>query len=315
VSVENKKQEVSNFNNLNIFLLNIKNFFLHLYVLIKPGVISLVIFTALCAIIIAPSDKTFFIKSMSLILIAMGASGAAILNMWHDRGIDGKMERTKLRPIPSGGFSPNAALAIGLVLSVFSVVGLFFFTNIQAAALLAFTIIYYSFLYTVLLKSNTPQNIVIGGLAGALPPVIAWISISDINIWNSIIMCLIIFLWTPPHSWALAIYRNDDYSNASVPMYPVIHGFKSTFKLMNFYTLLMVLSTNALFIFNYNGVFYFITSNILNAYFVYKLYVLNKSNDPKKDAIKLFGYSILYLFLIFFVDVIDKLIDYVNKEY
>ncbi|MDG2007310.1 MAG: heme o synthase [Alphaproteobacteria bacterium] len=309
MSVENKKQEVSNFNNLNIFLLNIKNFFLHLYVLIKPGVISLVIFTALCAIIIAPSDKTFFIKSMSLILIAMGASGAAILNMWHDRGIDGKMERTKLRPIPSGGFSPNAALAIGLVLSVFSVVGLFFFTNIQAAALLAFTIIYYSFLYTVLLKSNTPQNIVIGGLAGALPPVIAWISISDINIWNSIIMCLIIFLWTPPHSWALAIYRNDDYSNASVPMYPVIHGFKSTFKLMNFYTLLMVLSTNALFIFNYNGVFYFITSNILNAYFVYKLYVLNKSNDPKKDAIKLFGYSILYLFLIFFVAVIDKLIN------
>jgi len=309
VSVENKKQEVSNFNNLNIFLLNIKNFFLHLYVLIKPGVISLVIFTALCAIIIAPSDKTFFIKSMSLILIAMGASGAAILNMWHDRGIDGKMERTKLRPIPSGGFSPNAALAIGLVLSVFSVVGLFFFTNIYAAVLLAFTIIYYSFLYTVLLKSNTPQNIVIGGLAGALPPVIAWISVSDVNIWNSIIMCLIIFLWTPPHSWALAIYRNDDYSNASVPMYPVIHGFKSTFKLMNFYTLLMVLSTNALFIFNYNGMFYLITSNILNAYFVYKLYVLNKSNDPKKDAIKLFGYSILYLFLIFFVAVIDRLIN------
>ena len=309
MSVENKKQEVSNFNNLNIFLLNIKNFFLHLYVLIKPGVISLVIFTALCAIIIAPSDKTFFIKSMSLILIAMGASGAAILNMWHDRGIDGKMERTKLRPIPSGGFSPNAALAIGLVLSVFSVVGLFFFTNIYAAALLAFTIIYYSFLYTVLLKSNTPQNIVIGGLAGALPPVIAWISISDINIWNSIIMCLIIFLWTPPHSWALAIYRNDDYSNASVPMYPVIHGFKSTFKLMNFYTLLMVLSTNALFIFNYNGMFYLITSNILNSYFIYKLYVLNKSTEPKKEAIKLFGYSILYLFLIFFVAVIDKLIN------
>ena len=309
MSVENKKQEVSIFNNINNFLFNTKNFFLHLYVLIKPGVISLVIFTALCAIIIAPSDKTFFIKSMSLILIAMGASGAAILNMWHDRGIDGKMERTKLRPIPSGGFSPNAALAIGLVLSVFSVVGLFFFTNIYAAALLAFTIIYYSFLYTVLLKSNTPQNIVIGGLAGALPPVIAWISVSDVNIWNSIIMCLIIFLWTPPHSWALAIYRNDDYSNASVPMYPVIHGFKSTFKLMNFYTLLMVLSTNALFIFNYNGMFYFITSNILNSYFVYKLYVLNKSTDPKKDAIKLFGYSILYLFLIFFVAVIDKLIN------
>ena len=122
-------------------------------------------------------------------------------------------------------------------------------------------------------------------------------------------MCLIIFLWTPPHSWALAIYRNDDYSKASVPMYPVIHGFKSTFKLMNFYTVLMVLSANALFIFDYNGLFYFITSNILNGYFIYKLYVLNISKNPKKDAIKLFGYSILYLFLIFFVAVIDKLIN------
>ena len=126
MSFENKKQEDSNFNNSLIILINIKNFFLHLYILIKPGVISLVIFTALCAMIIAPSDKSFFIKSISLILIAMGASGAAILNMWHDRGIDKKMERTKLRPIPSGGFSPNAALAIGLVFSVVSVAGLFF---------------------------------------------------------------------------------------------------------------------------------------------------------------------------------------------
>ena len=309
MSFENKKQEDSNFNNSLIILTNIKNFFLHLYILIKPGVISLVIFTALCAMIIAPSDKSFFIKAISLILIAMGASGAAILNMWHDRGIDKKMERTKLRPIPSGGFSPNAALAIGLVFSVVSVVGLFFFIFIYASSLLAFTIIYYSYLYTVLLKSNTPQNIVIGGLAGALPPVIAWISISEVGIWNSVIMCLIIFLWTPPHSWALAIYRNDDYSKASVPMYPVIHGFKSTFKLMNFYTVLMVLSANALFIFDYNGLFYFITSNILNGYFIYKLYILNISKNPKKDAIKLFGYSILYLFLIFFVAVIDKLIN------
>jgi|TARA_B100000787_G_scaffold166978_1_gene152995 protoheme IX farnesyltransferase len=308
VSVENKKQEDVSFNSSLIILINIKKFFLNLYVLIKPGVISLVIFTALCAIIIAPSDKSFFIKSMSLILIAMGASGAAILNMWHDRGLDKKMERTKLRPIPSGSFSPNLALAIGLVFSVFSVVGLFFFTNIFASALLAFTIIYYSYLYTVLLKSNTPQNIVIGGLSGALPPVIAWISVSEVDILNSIIMCSVIFLWTPPHSWALAIYRNDDYSNASVPMYPVIHGFKSTFKLMNLYTVLMVLSTNALFIFGYNGLFYFITSNMLNSYFVYKLYVLNVSKNPKKEAIKLFGYSILYLFLIFFVAVIDKLI-------
>jgi protoheme IX farnesyltransferase len=150
------------------FILDLKNFFSNLYVLIKPGVISLVIFTALCSILLAPTDKSLFIKSIALLLIAMGASGSAILNMWHDRNIDKKMERTKLRPIPSGGFSPNVALALGLVFSVFSVIGLFFFTNIYAASLLAFTIIYYSFFYTVLLKSNTPQNIVVGGLAGGL---------------------------------------------------------------------------------------------------------------------------------------------------
>ena len=190
-----------------------------IYVLIKPGVISLVIFTALCSMLIAPSDKSIFIKGISLLLIAIGASGAAILNMWHDRIIDSKMERTKFRPIPSGDISANTALAVGLVFSFMSVVSLFFFTNIQAALLLAFTIIYYSIFYTMFLKHKTAQNIVIGGLAGALPPIIAWISISNEIILYPIILCLIIFLWTPPHSWALAIYRSQDYSKAEVPMY------------------------------------------------------------------------------------------------
>lgn len=284
------------------------SFFKQIYVLIKPGVISLVIFTALCSMLIAPSDKSLFIKGISLLLIAVGASGAAILNMWHDRIIDSKMERTKFRPIPSGDISANTALAVGLVFSFMSVVSLFFFTNIQAALLLAFTIIYYSIFYTMFLKHKTAQNIVIGGLAGALPPIIAWISISNEMILYPIILCLIIFLWTPPHSWALAIYRSQDYSKAEVPMYPVIYGMKKTLLMMNIYTFLLVGSVNLLFFLNLSGLFFFLTSNLLNGIFVYKLYQLNVTKDYKKFSIKLFGYSIVYLFLIFFFAVIDKYI-------
>ena len=283
-------------------------FLKQIYVLIKPGVISLVIFTALCSMLIAPSDKSLFIKGISLLLIAVGASGAAILNMWHDRIIDSKMERTKFRPIPSGDISANTALAVGLVFSFLSVVSLFFFTNIQAALLLAFTIIYYSIFYTMFLKHKTAQNIVIGGLAGALPPIIAWISISNEMILYPIILCLIIFLWTPPHSWALAIYRSQDYSKAEVPMYPVIYGMKKTLMMMNIYTFLLVGSVNLLFLLNLSGLFFFLTSNLLNSIFVYKLYQLNVTKNHKKFSIKLFGYSILYLFLIFLFAVIDKFI-------
>jgi len=284
------------------------NFLKQIYVLIKPGVISLVIFTALCAMILAPSEKSLFVKGVSLLLIAIGASGSAILNMWHDRIIDSKMDRTKLRPIPSGNISANTALATGLVFSFFSVVLLFFFANIQASLLLAFTILYYSVFYTMYLKHKTSQNIVIGGLAGALPPVIAWLSISNEQIIYPIILCAIIFLWTPPHSWALAIYRNQDYSNADVPMYPVKHGIQKTLLMMNIYTALMVASVNLLFFLSLTGLFFFITSNILNAYFVFKLYKLNISDNTKKDAIKLFGFSILYLFMIFTLTVLDKFI-------
>ncbi len=290
----------------NLFFLQVVNFLKQLYVLIKPGVISLVIFTALCAMLLAPSDKSLFIKGMSLTLIAMGASGSAILNMWFDRIIDSKMDRTKFRPIPSGNISANTALGIGLIFSFFSVVGLFFFGNIKASILLAFTILYYSVFYTMYLKHKTAQNIVIGGLAGALPPVIAWISISSEQIFYPTILCLIIFLWTPPHSWALAIFRNQDYSDADIPMYPVKHGIKKTLFMMNIYTLLMVASVNSLYFFKYAGVSFFLGSNLLNAYFIYKLFKLNKSQNIKKDSIKLFGYSIVYLFLIFALTVFDK---------
>ena len=308
MSSNKKHQETIYSNTFGINTFSLVGFFKQIYVLIKPGVISLVIFTALCAMLIAPSDKSIFIKGVSLLLIAIGASGAAILNMWHDRIIDSKMDRTKFRPIPSGDISANTALAVGLVFSFMSVVSLFFFTNIQAALLLAFTIIYYSIFYTMFLKHRTAQNIVIGGLAGALPPVIAWISISNEMIWYPIILCLIIFLWTPPHSWALAIYRSQDYSKAEVPMYPVINGIKKTLLMMNIYTALLVISVNLLFFLNFSGLIFFLTSNILNGIFVYKLYQLNITKNYKKFSIKLFGYSIIYLFLIFFFAVIDKYI-------
>ena len=308
MSLEKNHQGNIYSNSFVALFFSVVSFFKQVYLLIKPGVISLVIFTALCSMLIAPSEKSLLIKAISLLLIAVGASGSAILNMWHDRIIDSKMERTKFRPIPSGNISANTALAVGLIFSFMSVVSLFFFTNIQAALLLAFTILYYSVFYTMILKHRTAQNIVIGGLAGALPPVIAWISISSEMIWYPIILCLIIFLWTPPHSWALAIYRNQDYSKAEVPMYPVKHGIQKTIIMMNLYTASMVASVNLLFLLNLSGWFFFVTSNILNGIFIFKLFQLNISKNLKKDSIKLFGYSIIYLFLIFFFAVIDKYI-------
>tara|TARA_X000000950_G_scaffold107751_1_gene135760 strand:- start:9349 stop:10275 length:927 start_codon:yes stop_codon:yes gene_type:complete len=308
VSLNNKHNSNINSSGFSEPLGLLVNFLKQIYVLIKPGVISLVIFTALCAMLIAPSDKSLFLKAVSLLLIAMGASGSAILNMWNDRVIDSKMERTKFRPIPAGNISANTALAIGLIFSFFSVVLLFFFANIKASLLLAFTIIYYSVFYTMYLKHRTAQNIVIGGLAGALPPVIAWISVSNEMLIYPIILCLIIFLWTPPHSWALAIYRNQDYSKADVPMYPVKYGIKKTLMMMNIYTFAMIISVNLLFFTGLASWFFLITANILNGYFTLKLYKLNYSSNLKKDSIKLFGFSIVYLFSIFLFAVIDKYI-------
>jgi len=308
VSLNNKHNSNINSSGFSEPLVLLVNFLKQIYVLIKPGVISLVIFTALCAMLIAPSDKSLFLKAVSLLLIAMGASGSAILNMWNDRVIDSKMERTKFRPIPAGNISANTALAVGLIFSFFSVVLLFFFANIKASLLLAFTIIYYSVFYTMYLKHRTAQNIVIGGLAGALPPVIAWISVSNEMLIYPIILCLIIFLWTPPHSWALAIYRNQDYSKADVPMYPVKYGIKKTLMMMNIYTFAMIISVNLLFFTGLASWFFLITANILNGYFTLKLYKLNYSSNLKKDSIKLFGFSIVYLFSIFLFAVIDKYI-------
>ena len=306
--LNNKHNSNINSSGFSEPLVLLVNFLKQIYVLIKPGVISLVIFTALCAMLIAPSDKSLFLKAVSLLLIAMGASGSAILNMWNDRVIDSKMERTKFRPIPAGNISANTALAVGLIFSFFSVVLLFFFANIKASLLLAFTIIYYSVFYTMYLKHRTAQNIVIGGLAGALPPVIAWISVSNEMLIYPIILCLIIFLWTPPHSWALAIYRNQDYSKADVPMYPVKYGIKKTLMMMNIYTFAMIISVNLLFFTGLASWFFLITANILNGYFILKLYKLNYSSNLKKDSIKLFGFSIVYLFSIFLFAVIDKYI-------
>ena len=298
MAVNKDRQEHFLSSSVGFNLPSLLNFLKQVYVLIKPGVISLVIFTALCAMLVAPSEKSIFIKGVSLLLIAMGASGSAILNMWHDRIIDSKMDRTKFRPIPAGNISANTALAIGLVFSSFSVVALFFFANIQAAILLAFTILYYSVFYTMFLKYRTAQNIVIGGLAGALPPVIAWISISNEMILYPMILCLIIFLWTPPHSWALAIYRKDEYAKESIPMLPVTHGVAFTKLQIVLYTIILFIVSILPYIVLMSGGIYLISAVILSSMFMYYSIRLYFSSDDE-IAMKTFNFSIYYIFLIF----------------
>ena len=306
--LNNKHNSNINSSGFSEPLVLLVNFLKQIYVLIKPGVISLVIFTALCAMLIAPSDKSLFLKAVSLLLIAMGASGSAILNMWNDRVIDSKMERTKFRPIPAGNISANTALAVGLIFSFFSVVLLFFFANIKASLLLAFTIIYYSVFYTMYLKHRTAQNIVIGGLAGALPPVIAWISVSNELLIYPIILCLIIFLWTPSHFWALSIYKSNDYKKAKIPMLPIIYGVEKTKKNIFIYSLLMLPTISAPYYMSFLSKIYFYPSLALTIYYIYlcgTLLKVKKSKEVNTLARKIFLYSIFYLFIIFLLILSD----------
>ena len=192
--------------------------------LMKPRVMSLVIFTALVGIVIAPTKPNFLDAAISLFFVALGAGASGALNMWYDAEIDGIMSRTCLRPIPLGKVKNQHALIFGVILSFVSVAGLYFFSNFLSALILAITILFYIFIYTIWLKRSTPQNIVIGGAAGSFPPVIGWtISSNSISV-EPIILFLIIFLWTPSHFWALSLYKNEDYKKAKIPMLSVVSG-------------------------------------------------------------------------------------------
>jgi protoheme IX farnesyltransferase len=267
------------------------------WMLLKPTVMSLVIFTAFCGFLLAPGSVHPIQAVVSLVAIAIGAGGAGTLNMWYEWKKDAVMTRTQRRPIPSGVIRPGDALAFGMSLSIASIFMLFFAANFLAAALLAFTIVFYALIYTVWLKPYTAQNIVIGGIAGALPPVIGWVVVSETFSWFPIFLFLIIFFWTPMHFWALALYKVEDYEQAGIPMMPSFVGLKKTCEKMFVYAVLTVVTSLVPVLMGFLGVLYGVIAVLLGAYLLGLTWQVWK-NDMQKAG-RLFGYSILYLFLLF----------------
>tara|TARA_Y100000590_G_scaffold410607_1_gene503842 strand:- start:15477 stop:16298 length:822 start_codon:yes stop_codon:yes gene_type:complete len=272
---------------------------------------SLVIFTCVCGMLIAPIQINFVNAALSLIAVAIGAGAAGCLNMWYEADLDALMTRTCLRPIPSGKITKNQALIFGLITSIFSVFALYFFSNLLSAIMLTITILFYVVIYTMWLKKRTPQNIVIGGAAGAFPPIIGWtIATNYIGI-EPIVLFLIIFFWTPSHFWALSLYKTQDYSNARIPMLPVVAGVQKTKINIFIYSIILFFVSIIPIFFSNFGLIYLISSIVLGAYYVYLCYKLlleNKDSNEKAISKKIFFYSILYLFLIFSVILIDSLI-------
>ena len=289
----------------NTFLFNLNSF----YQLMKPRVMSLVIFTCVVGLIAAPVQVDFITSALSLSAVALGAGAAGALNMWYEADLDSLMKRTCLRPIPTGKVSKNQALIFGLVTSFVSVIALYYFSNFLSAVMLAITILFYVVIYTMWLKKLTAQNIVIGGAAGAFPPIIGWtIATGNITL-EPILYFLIIFFWTPSHFWALSIYKTEDYSNANIPMLPVVAGIKTTKINIFVYGLILFAISLTPYFFGYLGFLYFFTSLVLGIYYVYLCYKLLKETvDENKFAKKIFIYSILYLFLIFIAILIDGII-------
>ena len=275
----------------------------------KPRVMSLVIFTCVVGLLIAPQEISFLNASLSLIAVALGAGAAGTLNMWYEADLDAVMTRTCLRPIPSGTVTKNQALIFGITTSLISVVALYFFSNLLSAAILATTILFYVVIYTIWLKRKTPQNIVIGGAAGALPPVIGWsIATGNINL-EPVLLFLIIFFWTPSHFWALSLYKSDDYKKANIPMLPVTAGIMTTKINILVYSLILFVVALTPFFFSYSGIIYFLFAFVIGCYYVYlcsKLLIEKRIELEKILAKKIFFFSILYLFLIFTTILLDN---------
>jgi len=279
--------------------------------LMGPRVMSLVIFTCAVGLLIAPVKVSFLDAVFSLIAVALGSGAAGALNMWYEADLDLLMTRTCLRPIPTGKLTKNQALAFGILSSLVSVIALYIFSNLIAATILAITILFYVFVYTIWLKRKTPQNIVIGGASGALPPVIGWAIATNGIALEPIILFLIIFIWTPSHFWALSLYKSEDYRKARIPMLPITSGIRTTKLNIFIYALILFPIAISPFFLNYYGLIYLILAAALSGYYVFISYKLLKEKDSileKKLAIKLFGYSILYLFMIFTSILIDKAI-------
>jgi|TARA_B110000483_G_scaffold26845_2_gene32389 protoheme IX farnesyltransferase len=297
----------TNTNELNQSL-NIEGSPKDYFILMKPRVMSLVVFTAFVGYYAALSEGAYnlnpFLAAIGILAIAIGAGASGVLNQWYDRDIDKIMERTKDRPIPAGKIDPAEALAFGMITAAMSVIILGLSVNWLSAFLLAFTIIFYAVFYTVFLKRYTIQNIVIGGAAGAFPPVIGFTLVTGSLSLEPIILFGIIFLWTPPHFWALALTKQDDYRLANIPMLPVVSGEKITKKYILYYILALIPFSLLPFILGYSGYIYFITSIILGIELLRRTIYLLKSKHNAEQ--KLFFYSIFYLFFLFLGICIDK---------
>ena len=269
--------------------------------LLKPRVMSLVVFTSFVGLVIAPDTLHPVLASIAILCIAIGSGAAGAINMWYDRDIDAVMERTANRPIPSGRVAPNDALVFGGLLSLFSVGLLGLTTNWVAGGLLASAILFYVFIYTVWLKRRTPQNIVIGGAAGAFPPMIGWAAVTGDVAAMPLVLFAIIFFWTPPHFWALALFRSGDYSRAGIPMLPVVAGRRTTKLQMLVYTVLLLPLTLSPYFFGATGLIYAIGAAMLGLLFIASAVCVWREPDEAGDrrARQMFGFSILYLFLLF----------------
>ena len=272
--------------------------------LLKPGVMSLVVFTGAVGMFLAPGHIHPFLALIAILAIALGSGAGAVINMWYDRDIDAIMKRTQNRPLPAGRVAPDDALMMGIMLSLLAVGLLGMATNWFAAGMLAFAIFFYAVIYTMLLKRSTAQNIVIGGAAGAFPPVIGWAAVTGDATLLPWLMFGIVFLWTPPHFWALALYRHDDYARANVPMLPVTAGAASTKRHIVAYTVLLILISLSPLLAGC-GVLYGVAASLLGARFLAGAIKVARSDVPK-DAMRLFGYSIFYLFALFSAFILDK---------
>ena len=290
-------------NNNEIYSSQVKDYFS----LLKLGVMGLIVFTAFAGIALADNIIHPYLLIIVIFSIALGSGGSAAINMWYDHDIDIIMKRTQNRALPLGKITPSDALALGIILSIISVLLILTVSNVKAALLLSLAILFYVVIYTIWLKRRTPQNIVIGGAAGAFPPLISYVSITNDISFQAIILFLIIFLWTPPHFWALALYRNDDYTKANIPMLPVVKGVKHTVINIFIYSVLLITATYSLIFFsNKLGLIYIIMVSLANIYFLYAALKLMR-HVTEKNSMGLFKYSILYLFIVFLAVIIDAL--------
>jgi len=295
----------------SILLLDLGTYIKSLYLLMKPRVMSLVIFTCAVGLLTSPNQIPLFDSLICIFFVTIGAGAAGTLNMWYEADLDSLMTRTCLRPIPTGKINKDHALIFGIVLSIISITGLYYFSNILSATLLFITIAFYVFVYTIWLKRKTPQNIVIGGASGALPPVIGWTIATNSLSLEPITFFLIIFYWTPSHFWALSLYKAKDYAKAKIPMLPNTNGVEETKKKIFVYSLFMLPVIIIPYAIGFSGKLYLFISLSLTFYYnyiCYDLYKYKKNKFELKKAKKVFAYSIFYLFLLFVLFLVDQII-------